>query len=444
MISRPAAERLGRGRKTVCGLLLWVGLAPYSAAQTVPYERTFPQSKADVEKALQELQSSKAGRLPTLDGFADPGDRPFDNFQRGYYQCTVQVTSAPSGGSLVRVSAKLTAWYADPAGSKSGYQLLPSNGRIETDFLDRLQEALGGAVAKSSPTSPRAQPAPAVQPLPIVTDASVPAGSAPLPGEPSASSKTTGSSPFKLDTTPSENSGTRPVAADPHNDELNQQAKSLEEILRNQSHPKNLVAVRESRTPVYMSPSDGAKVLFLASTQDEFELLDMNPTWVHVRISGISRGWIHRSSVEMPDALASGPEKKSPAVSPPPSASANKAPFQVENEEIASFPGSWEPLRGKTVKIISVQEAQGKADQTNSQAKLAFAKSLFDREYAELTRGTSMAAGVVVVFDAEDGGMMATTLPVLEQWKSGTLSEQAMWHRCYFDPPDMFRSSSTP
>jgi len=115
----------------------------------------------------------------------------------------------------------------------------------------------------------------------------------------------------------------------------------------------------------------------------------------------------------------------------------------VENEEIASFPGSWEPLRGKTVKIISVQEAEGKTNETNSQAKLEFAKSLFTREYAELTRGTSTAAGVVVVFDAEDGGMMATTLPVLQQWKSGTLSEQAMWHRCYFDPPEMFSSSAT-
>jgi len=452
MILRHPAERSGRGRKIIWAIVLFLGLAPYGAAQTAPYERTYPQSKAAVEKALRDLQSAKAGRLPTLDGFADPGDRPLDNFQRGYYQCAVQVSSAPSGGSVVRVSAKLTAWYADPAGSKSGYQMLSSNGRIETDFLDRLQEALGKvAGAKSPATNSVAQPASAGPPMPIVTDASPTASSAPLSSELSASSKTSAgdSSPFKFDSNPSENPPTRTTPADPHTEELNQEAKNLEEILRNQSHPNNLVAVKQTGTPVLMTPSESAKVLFLAASQDEFELLDMNATWVHVRISGISRGWLHRSSVEMPDTRASAPAsetKPARAVAPAPSASASasKAPFQVENEEIASFPGSWEPLRGKTVKIISVQEAQGDAKGTNSRAKLEFAKSLFTREYAELTHGTSTAAGVVVVFDAEDGGMMATTLPVLQEWKSGTLSDQAMWHRCYFDPPEMFSSSATP
>ena len=48
------------------------------------------------------------------------------------------------------------------------------------------------------------------------------------------------------------------------------------------------------------SPNQGAKVLFLAAAEDEFEILDSNPNWVHVRISGLSRGWIRRSSLEMP------------------------------------------------------------------------------------------------------------------------------------------------
>ena len=50
------------------------------------------------------------------------------------------------------------------------------------------------------------------------------------------------------------------------------------------------------------SPSQDAQVLFLAAAEDEFEILDSNPNWVHVRISGLSRGWIRRSSVEMPKA----------------------------------------------------------------------------------------------------------------------------------------------
>ena len=75
-----------------------------------------------------------------------PGDRVLSRYQRGYYQCVAQVSSTPSGGSMVRVSATITAWYVDPSATKSGYQVLPSNGRLENDFLDRLQEALGGEV----------------------------------------------------------------------------------------------------------------------------------------------------------------------------------------------------------------------------------------------------------------------------------------------------------
>src|ERR1700686_5471842 len=83
-------------------------VALYVAAQTDPHERPFPQSKAAVEKALTALQPNLAGRLPVLDGFAKSGDHPLDRYQRGYYQSTVQVASTPSGGSLVRITTKVT------------------------------------------------------------------------------------------------------------------------------------------------------------------------------------------------------------------------------------------------------------------------------------------------------------------------------------------------
>ena len=91
------------------------------------------------------------------------------------------------------------------------------------------------------------------------------------------------------------------------------------------------------------------------------------------------------------------------------------------------------------MKIITVQKA--KSTGTGSLAKLDFAKSVFDREYAELTQASSTAAGVVVIFDSEDGGMLAATVPVLQLWKAGTLSDEAFWRRCYFDPPEMFDNS---
>ena len=127
--------------RIVLGGILVAVFAALSRAQT-SYQRTFPQSKAAVEKALTTLQSSMAGHLPVLEGFAKPGEHPLDRYQRAYYQSTVQVSSTPSGGSIVRITTKVTAWYADSVGSHSGYQLLTSNGRLESDLLDQLAEQL--------------------------------------------------------------------------------------------------------------------------------------------------------------------------------------------------------------------------------------------------------------------------------------------------------------
>ena len=431
-----ASQRLWLLIFCVAAPILFAGA---SAAQSAPYERTFSQSKAAVEKTLKQLQASASGRLPTLDGFTRPGDRPLDRFQRGYYQCAVQVISTASGGATVRVSAKITAWYADPASAKSGYQEVPSNGRLETDFLDRLEDALGSAASSPAAHAPVSSP-PAQSRNKSV--ASAPNISAPQPSDaPPASSKSMPeNSPFKVgnpvNSDLAASLATQKAVADKHMEDLTKEAKGLEEILRNQAHPKNLVAVRKSGTPVLGNPIEGAKVLFLATAEDEFEILDMNANWVHVRISGLSRGWIRRSGVEMPSNSAS--ESKSEN-SPAP---ANAENFQVKNEEIASFPGTWEPLRGKTVKILTIQNAGAGTAGTGSRAKLEFAKSLFDKEYAELTQAPTAAAGVVLIFDSEDGGMAAATLPTLQQWKAGSLSDQAFWRRCFLDPPETFSSQT--
>lgn len=419
-----------------------------STAQSALYERTFSQSKASVEQTLKKLQSSASGRLPTLDGFTLAGDRPLDRFQRGYYQCEVHVTSNASGGSTVRVSAKITAWYVDAVSSKSGYQELPSNGRLENDFLDRLEDALASNM--SSPTSG----APASSRLSRPTSnssasaasISVPKISAPQPsgatsGIPLAPTKSMPeNSPFKVGSPVNSDLAaslaTQRAVTDKHMEDLTKEAKGLEEILRNQAHPKNLVAVKKSGTPVLGNPIEGAKVLFLATAEDEFEILDMNANWVHIRISGLSRGWIRRSAVETPSSFASETKVENST------AQGSAENFQVKNEEIASFPGTWEPLRGKTVKILTVQNGGAGTAGTGSRAKLEFAKSLFAKEYAELTQTPNTAAGVVLIFDSEDGGMAAVTLPTLQQWKAGSLSDKAFWRRCFLDPPETFGSQS--
>ena len=144
------------------------------------------------------------------------------------------------------------------------------------------------------------------------------------------------------------------------------------------------------------SPSQDAKVLFLAAAEDEFEILDSNPNWVHIRISGLSRGWIRRSNLEMPklesdaqpvetphDTAENYKEEEKETRNPP--AASDQQSFHVQSEQIASFPGDWAPLRGKTVSIISVQKADSATD-TGSAAKLAFAKSLFDQAYADVAK----------------------------------------------------------
>jgi hypothetical protein len=217
------------------------------------------------------------------------------------------------------------------------------------------------------------------------------------------------------------------AAAEKHERELAAEAKNLEDILHNQSHPNNLAAVRRTGTPVLDRPSVEAKALFLATAGDEFEILDVNPDWVHIRISGISRGWIRRSSLEMPEgpqASAHGSESGD-----------NAERFHVSSQQFAPFPGDWEPLRGKTVKLITVQKALENVPNSSPQAKKEFTQALFTKEYSEVSASSQ---GIVVIFDAEDGGMVAATLPALQQWKAGKLSDDAFWHQCFFDPPELF------
>ena len=222
------------------------------------------------------------------------------------------------------------------------------------------------------------------------------------------------------------------------NEKLRSEAASLEEVFKNQAHPKNLVAVKKSGTAVVSTPSLEAKTLFLASAHDEFEMLNFNRDWVHVRISGLSRGWIWRDSVELPDAVPDSDAPSNPGISPAAEL------FHVSREETAVFPGDWEPLKGKSVKIVSVEKADENAKDDSSQLKLAFAKSVLDLNYNELSKKSDSLSGIVLIFDSSDGGMIAATFSTLQQWKAGRLSDSALWHQCFFDPPETFVSAGSP
>jgi hypothetical protein len=438
------------------------------------FERTFPQSKAAVEKTLKEMQGAIAGRLPVVDGFATSPDHPLDRYQRGYYQSKFQVSAGPSGGSIVRVSVQVTAWYADPVAGRSGYQLLISNGRLEADLLDQLADQLAGSATKGAPQSvPQEAPQldansgasvvrkpfpseksalqpsasgqassqqPASEesssaPAARKPDAAEPTVSAPVPQLPASGglSSSLAQGLAEQEKSNSQTGQKKPVEKDPGG--LRAEAENLEEILKNQSHPKNLVAVKKSGTPVVASASLTAKTLFLANAHDEFEMLDFNRDWVHVRISGLSRGWIWRDSLEMPDSVPNGDSPTSAAPGP-----VAGDLFHVTREETAPFPGDWAPLRGKSVKIVSVEKINETKD-ADPHFRLEFAKSVLDKDYAELEQKPQELAGIVLIFDSVDGGMIAATFTTLQQWKAGKISDAALWHQCFFDPPEIVNES---
>jgi len=412
-------------------------------AQDGVYERSFPQPKAAVEQALRQMQPSMSGRLPVLEGFAAPGDHPLNSYRRGFYQVTAQVNSTASGGTVVRLTTKITAWYADSAAAHSGYQLLTSNGRLEADLLDQLSDqlALPQAAAKA-PDQPRSvRSAPATSNTDAANQkasAPEPALSAPMPRLPDTGGIFSSSLSENLSANSRADTQKSQSALADADFKLQAEAASLEEVLKNQAHPKNLVAVKKSGTAVVSTPSLTAKTLFLASTHDEFEMLNFNRDWVHVRISGLSRGWIWRDSVELPDSVPDSDTPSNPAISPAAEL------FHVSREETAVFPGDWEPLKGKSVKIVSVEKADENAKDDSSQLKLAFAKSLLDQNYNELAKKADLLSGIVLIFDSSDGGMIAATFSTLQQWKAGRLSDSALWHQCFFDPPETFVPSGSP
>ena len=442
--------------------------AQWSHAQGSGFERAFPQSKTTVEKALKEMQAATAGRLPVLEGFATSADHPLARYQRGYYQSKFQVSAAPSGGSVVRVSVQVTAWYADPVAARSGYQLLTSNGRLETDLLDQLADQLADRAPQEAPQVDASSPAIAVRkPFPSEKSASKPSFPEPSSSLPSSQVESS-STPATKTPDPNEPTISAPVPrlpesgggfsmslaqgladqekagveagqkklADENTSALRAEAESLEEILKNQSHPKNLVAVKKSGTPVVATASLTAKALFLANAHDEFEMLDFNRDWVHVRISGLSRGWIWRNSLEMPDSV---PYSDAPVSAAPVAIAAEL--FHVTREEQAPFPGDWAPLRGKRVQIVSVEKINESGKDAGPKLRLEFAKSVLDHDYAELAQKPQELAGIVLIFDSADGGMIAATFATLQQWKAGKMSDAALWHQCFFDPPEIFNES---
>ena len=433
--------------------ILWI--LPLSLANPAPdqghgEERVFHHPKVEVEKVIQELHATMNGRLPILDGFVDHADEQRDRFTRGYFECAVQVVANGQDETRVRVAAKITAWYTDSNPSQSGYRVLLSNGRVESDLLDRIEEALaakGGvsaapqssrsngsgreSPAHSSTISPMTGIRPDTSNLPAVDSSPLVRGK--LSG---ASPKFTGSPVASVIASPNssediESLKHRREDAEKQLSDLNGVVQNLEEILRSQTHPTDIAVVRKSGTRVMSKPSANGPVLFSADSEDEFQVLDNGPDWIHVQISGASRGWIRRSDLILPEGLKVDANRDDAAPAP-------ESIFRVVREETNIYKGHWEPLTGKTVKIIWTGPASAQGKPASVLAKRNFAKSLLVTAYREISSHDPAVGGVVIVFDSADGGQIAATLENLKQWQSGSLAEASFWKLCSVDPPEMF------
>jgi len=429
-VKRPGRKFLTSAiRRGGLGAVLSILLTTAAFPQAVPYARSFSKSAEEVEGALKDLQAYSGQKLPIVDGFVATGDKPLNQYERAFYQFSIDVLPGTAGGTIVRVTAKITAWYADKDPAKSGYQLLPSNGRLELDLLDRLEEKFGvktaSSMARALSNSTISAPKPKLD-LGVVPGVQIPPAT--------TTSAKSGGSTDELGSLRSNRE-----AEEKHMRELNAELQSLQEIKKNQAHPLNLVVVKKAGAPVLAKPAEGARVLFNAAAEDEFEFIDTEGEWIHVQISGPSRGYIRRNNLELPEFIATRLNSQD-ATAPVEKAAA----FRIVREENSPFPGDWEPLKGKAVRIFTVQPVLQEPKETGARARLAFASSLFQKYAADNTAPTSAVEGVVVIFDSADGGIVGATLATLKQFTAGTLSSENLWKQCYRDPLEAFQESGKP
>ena len=405
-------------------LLLIIFVAHRAAAQAVPYARTFAKSSDEVRSALQEMQAYAGQKLPIVEGFVAADDRSLERFERAFYQFSIDLVPETAAGTIVRVTAKITAWYADRDPAKSGYQALPSNGRLELDLLDRLTDKFSGH-STSLVQSPRPKlDLPAYAPGSSLPHAKVDAGGVAASSE---SAPLAGSDELIA-------LRAKRAAEDKRLQELNIELQNLQEIQRNQDHPSNLVVVKKAGTPVFARAGAESKVLFNSAADDEFEFLDAESEWIHVQISGASRGYLRRGSVDLPEGIASrlhAAEENN--------VGNQHEVFRVTRQETGVLPGNWEALRGTQVRIFTVQPVSQDAKQTGPAAKSKFAKSFFQRFAADNPQSAGEPAGVVIIFDSADGGIAAAPLAAIRQMAAGTISRDTFWKACYLEPPESFQ-----
>jgi hypothetical protein len=340
--------------------------------------RDFPFTEASLKAALQNIGGYGGGRLPSLEGFIAGDNIHPEDYQRPYYEYKIEVMPSTAGHSKVSVTAKVSAWYADPNGD-GAYRSLESNGHLEGDLLDRLSEYLENKSAD-----------PAVLQVRINQ----------MEGQKADASARLAQLQAQLEqlkTSPPSNAG------------------------------KEYASIAKAQTPIVSAPSETSKVLLKAQPEDEFEVLESRGAWLRVALERSQEGWVRRSQVQVTGTKGSSEQ----------TASSKKTEFSVIREMASDFSGDLAQLKGKRALYIWARPEGSGLNLTGN--KLQFANDLFLQRYREISHASQNAvAGVVVIFLDEKGGVAAASLEDIRLFADGSLSREAFFKKCSFDPPSAF------
>lgn len=388
-------------------------------AGTKPVDRIYSHSQVEVQEALDAMSAFTTERLPTLDGFVTANANTLDHFENPHYQLHIDIVTQGISQTLVSVSAKITAWYVSDDPGHSQYVIIPSSGRIENDFLDRLSIYL----EKGNPARSAAPPANGAGGAAAVPVPDRPAGTPAATGravanttDPAVLGSEIASLRAKRETIESQERNTR------------EQIDTLTAVSKNQKFLSTIAVVRSSQTPVFSMPDETSKVLFHADPDDEFEMTEGRDGFVQVKLENGGTGWIRVSQLRRPsdqdDQDATG-----------------NSNFTTANEQVKTFDGDWAPLKGKPTLFVFAEPSRTMPEGTLGQSQLEFAKQVFIDGYREANHTDEPAAGVVIVFLGEKGGVAAASLEDIRRWRDGFLTDKAFLDRCSFDPPASFRDS---
>ena len=390
-------------------------------------ERTFPCSVDVMQQALQQIGGFGGGKLPIVDGFVTATSTQLERLERPYYQYRVHLRPVDPKTTAISVEAMISAWYADPDPARSEYRSLLSNGRLEADLLDRLQRALGGSAATPTPTKTNVSRASAP------TSQATPTKAAKLPD---SSMKPAAASQEQLDAILAQRQSVREKTAT-----LQAQIEHLKASDRKPANASRLASVKHSGVGVMSRQNFGGPVLFRAQAEDEFEVIDLQSGWAQVRLGPDATAYIQADELALPDGLvAKAPDTSSGSSQAASTGAQRDLGFSVSREDVTVFSGDWVRLKGKKVLFVYAQPRGLLSDMASQDAKLGYAKRIFQSRYRTVSESQTEVEGVVVVFLGARGGVAAATLSDIRQWVEGGLPDEAFVNRCSLDPATEFRA----